>query len=77
MKIAAESTNKVVVFKLDKAEVQARIWEAQTETGVKCFLYVTRVMVDEHADHEQFQKELLEHKAPSAEAQEIPLRMIL
>ena len=73
MKITLESTTKIVELN----GVPARVWEGQTEDGIKLHAYVTRVAVNMEQDSSQFEKELQEHKAPSAEVEAIPLRMIL
>ena len=73
MRITAESTEKIVAFN----GVPARIWEAVTENGIRCHLYVTRIAVSEGEDCSEFDQELQEHKPPSVEIQAIPLRMIL
>lgn len=75
MKITIESTEKVVIF---NGNVKARIWEGFTKTGIKIHCYITRVAIDKDEPRaEEFEKELLEQKVPSAEIQAIPLRMIL
>ena len=76
MKIKAESTDKIVTLN----GIPARIWEAETENGVKCDLFVTRVGVlegQEAQDLAQFEKELKECKAPREDIKEFPLRLIL
>lgn len=74
MKITIESTSKVVQLN----GVPARIWEGQTDTGIKVHCYITRISIDkDEPDASQFEKELQEHRAPSAELEAIPLRMIL
>jgi hypothetical protein len=73
MKITIENTTKIV--KLD--DVPARIWEGETDSGVKVICYITRIAVADGEDHEQFRRELLEQRTPSAEVQAIPLRLII
>jgi len=74
MKITIESTTKVVELN----GVPARIWEGQTESGIKVHCYITRVAIDkEEKRNKQFKKELQECRVPSAEIQAIPLRLIL
>lgn len=77
MKLQAESTTKTVSLFVNGVAVPARIWEAVTERGVRCHLYVIRVAVARDQDATQFEEELLEQKVPSAEIQAIPLRLIL
>jgi hypothetical protein len=73
MKITIESTSKTVTLN----GVPARIWEGQTESGVKIHAFITRVAVPLDEDHSQFERELQEHRTPSPEVQAIPLRLIL
>ena len=73
MKIILESTTKIVELN----GVPARIWEGETEDGIKLHAYVTRVAVNREQDSSQFEKELQQHMAPSPEVEAIPLRMIL
>lgn len=71
---SAESTDKIV--ELDG--VPARVWEAVTEHGVKCHLYVTRIAVHKDQDNSQFEAELQEtHQPASAEIKAIPAKLIL
>lgn len=73
MKIKIESTTKIVTVN----GVPARIWEGKTESGISVHCYVTRIAVARDADASEFERELQEHKAPSAEIQAIPLGLIL
>lgn len=74
MKITVESTTKITHLN----GVPARIWEGQTESGIKVHCYITRVAIDKNEPRiEEFQKELQEQKAPSAEVEAIRLRMII
>jgi hypothetical protein len=73
MKITITSTTKIVTFH----GLPARIWEGQTESGIKCHAYVTRVAIGEGEDQSQFERELKAQQAPSAETEAIPLRMVL
>lgn len=73
MKIQIESTSKVVT--LDG--VPARIWEGRTDSGIPVHCYVTRIAVDQRSDLVEFERELQEHRAPSAAIQAIPLHLIL
>lgn len=74
MHIQIYSTEKIVTMN----GVPARIWEGITDSGIKVHAYVTRIAVDkDEPNTEQFEKELHEHRQPSAEIQTIPLRMIL
>lgn len=73
MTIKIVSTTRIVFLN----GVPARVWEGQTESGVKVIVFVTRILVKADENQEQFQKELHECAPPSAEVEAIPLRMIL
>lgn len=74
MNIQLHSTDKIVHMN----GLPARIWEGITESGISVHAYITRVACDkDEPNTEQFEKELQEHSAPSAEIEAIPLRMIL
>lgn len=73
MKVTLESTTKIV--KLNG--VPARVWEGETESGIPVHAFIMRVAVERGQDTEQFEKELEEQKAPSAEVEAIPGRMVL
>ena len=73
MKIEIESTTKIVHLN----NVPARIWEGKTASGIPVHCYVTRIAIGKDAEASEFERELQEHKPPSAEIQGIPLRMIL
>ena len=62
MQVQLESTEKVVTLN----GVPARIWEGHTAAGVRCHAYVTRIAVSDSDDVSQFERELQEHRAPSA-----------
>jgi hypothetical protein len=70
MKVTLESTSQIVQF--DGAE--ARVWEGETDSGIKVTAFVTRVAVDKDDDTEQFERELKEQRAPTVYW---PLRMVL
>ena len=76
MKIKLESTTKVV----EVNGIPARIWEGETESGIKVHAFINRVAVhkDESPEvHNQFKTELQECKQPSSDVTAYPLRMIL
>lgn len=80
MKITIVSTTKIVEVKpgIPSVGVPARIWEGTTESGIKVHCYITRIAIDkDEPNAEQFEKELMEQKAPSAEIEAIPGRLIL
>lgn len=57
--------------------VPARVWEGETESGIKVHAFIPRVAVDKNDDASEFEKELQECAAPSAEVEAIPTRLIL
>lgn len=74
MRVTIESTEKIIEFN----GIPARVWEGETESGIKIHCYITRVAINaDESRIDEFQKELQEQKPPSAEIQAIPLRMIL
>lgn len=74
MKITIESTNKIVELN----NVPARIWEGETETGIKVHCFITRVAVaKDEARIAEFENELQETREPSPEIKGIPARLIL
>lgn len=74
MTVTIHSTTKIVELN----GVPARIWEGETDTGIKVHCYVTRVAIDKDEPRaEQFQQELQECRVPSTDVQAIPLRLIL
>ena len=73
MKITIESTTRIVTAN----GVECRVWEGVTERGVKIQALIPRIAVANGQDTSQFEAELREHSAPSAEVQAFPLRMIL
>lgn len=74
MKITIESTSKIVELN----GIPARVWEGQTESGVKIHCFINRVAIDKDEPRvEEFEKELQEQKVPSVEVQAIPSRLII
>lgn len=73
MKITIESTSKIVLAN----GIQCRVWEGQTESGIKVECLIPRIAARKGQDLSQFEKELEECSPPSAEASAFPLRMIL
>ena len=73
MTMKISSTTKVV----EASGIKCRVWEGVTERGIKVEVLIPRVAALADQDLSQFEAELLECKAPSAEAQAFPLRMIL
>jgi hypothetical protein len=78
MKLIIESTTKIVEIDPGNGTiVPARIWEGQTESGIKVHCYITRVAVGKDEDQVQFESELRECRSPSPAIAAIPQRMIL
>lgn len=77
MKVTLESTTKLVNIILDGHEVPARVWEGFTEHGIGCHAFITRIAVREGDNASEFEKDLQEHRKPTAAIAAIPLRMIL
>lgn len=76
MKIILNSTTKVVQLGC----VSARIWEGETETGIKVHAYITRIAYDINEPPEvvkQFTSELEQCRVPSPAIEAIPLRLII
>lgn len=73
MKITIQNTNKYVIL----SGVNCRVWEGETETGVKVACLITRIAASAAEDLRQFDSELKEQRAPSPELDVFPLRMIL
>ena len=60
MRVMAESTR--VVTAIDGVPV--RLWEATTEAGIQCRLFVHRVVVHEDEDQTAFEAELQSQDMP-------------
>jgi len=78
MRVTLHSTNKIVQLVTNDGEIAARIWEGQTESGIPCHAFITRIAVDKDDHAAEFQRELVEtrHPSPAVDAA-YPLRMIL
>ena len=79
MKVTLYPTTKMVVLKADILSdgIPARVWEGETEQGVKCHALISRIAVDKDADATELFSSLFECAAPSAEVEAIPNRLIL
>ncbi len=76
MKIILENTTKEVELN----GVPARLWEGETDTGIKVHCFITRIAIHNNERQDvvqQFQSELHNCRVPSPELQLYPLRMIL
>lgn len=67
MKITIENTNKISTL----SGVPARIWEGETESGIKIICYVTRIVIKDMRKSAEFDREFVKIKLPSAKALEI------
>lgn len=80
MKITISPTSKIVILKPGEFAngVSARIWEGETESGIKVHCLITRIAVDkEEPRASEFQKELQEVLPPSPKVEAYPTRLIL
>lgn len=80
MKLHLESTLKIVTLLVNGAEVPARIWQGESDTGIPVHCYITRVAVKDGQAPEtyrQFEQALQEHAKARPEIEAIPLRLIL
>lgn len=78
MKVTLESTDKLTTLVTPNGAVPCRIWEGTTERGVRCHAYIVRIAVHVNDDASQFERELLEQRAPtSADVAAIPARLII
>jgi hypothetical protein len=75
MKIMIESTTQIV----EANGIQFRVWEGESERGVKVQCLIMRVVAREDAGRglEQFEADLQECRPPSPDFNPFPLRMIL
>lgn len=78
MIVRLESTTKVVELQTATGIVSARMWEGTTESGIPVHAFITRIAVHKTEDTTQFERELLEQRAPSADlAMVYPARLVL
>jgi hypothetical protein len=77
MKIIVESTDKIVDLIQDGVAIACRVWEGQTESGVKVHCFIPRIAAKDDQDLSQFERELQEKRRASPEICAIPLRLIL
>lgn len=78
MRVTLESTTRIIECSTgDGATFQARVWEGVTERGVKVQALIPRIAAHKDQDFTQFEAELKEQAAPSAEVCAFPLRLIL
>jgi len=60
MKITIEATEKITHLE----GVRVRLWEGQTESGVKCKVFVHQIAVHNEEDPAEFERELKEQMPP-------------
>lgn len=77
MKITIESTSQIVTIVQGVAEITARVWEGQTESGIKVACLIPRIVARRADDLTQFEAELKEQPVATAALFAFPLRMIL
>lgn len=74
MKLTIENTTKIVELN----GIPCRVWEGETESGIKVHCFISRVAIDKDEPRaEEFQKELQECKPPSQEVDGIPFGLII
>lgn len=85
MKITIESTTKIVTLEAaDSCQVQARVWQGHTDSGIPVQVFVTRIapeLPDTHPHIEvftaDFERELRRCADPRPSVEAIPLRLII
>lgn len=74
MMIILEKTDKLI----DVNGIQSRLWQGKTESGIPITCLIVRIAVNAEADQAEFEKELLETRPPSAEADKaFPARLVV
>lgn len=73
MTVTVHSTDQIVDA---QGGVKCRVWEGETESGIKVTMLVPRIAAHKDQDLSQFERELVEHKPPTL-TNVFPLRMIL
>src|SRR5438046_8536418 len=76
MRVSLESTTKIVRLMVEGREVPARIWEGQTESGIPCHAYITRIAVADGLHAAEVGGELVEHRRATPAAHAMPARCI-
>lgn len=74
MTVTLTSTAKIVTV---NGDIQCRVWEGATESGIKIQALIPRIAVHKNSDLAQFEAELQEQRPPAAEWEAFPLRLIL
>jgi len=73
MEIKLHNTTKIVQLN----GVPARIWEGCTSSGITVHAFITRIAADNSQNLAEFDAELSETSAPSADVAGIPLRLLI
>ena len=79
MEIIIHSTDRIVTLNSKGGgEIQGRVWEGNTDTGIPVVCVVTRIAAPLDRDQTEFRRELEEHEAPGDDAiAAFPLRMVI
>jgi len=84
MKITIESTAKIVTLIQGRSEIQARVWQGHTESGIPVQCFVTRIApeipkTDPRIDEltVEFERDLKRQADPRITVDAIPLRFII
>lgn len=78
MRVTLESTTKIVKLVVGGAELEARIWEGTTESGIKVHALITRIAAHKDDDLSQFEAELREQRPPTnPDINSYPARLVL
>jgi hypothetical protein len=77
VKITIESTTQMTILVENGQEILCRIWEGETDSGIKVQVLIPRLAAKRGQDLKQFEKELLETRPPSADFSAFPARLIL
>jgi hypothetical protein len=78
MTLTLTPTTRITQLVTESGVVPARVWEGTTETGIPVIALVTRIAVKQDQDCTAFERELLEQRPPSIEAQQaFPTRLVL
>ena len=79
MKITIQSTSEIVQIRTAEFadSIPCRLWEGQTESGIKVQCLISRIAALKNENLEEFQRELQEKQAPSEGIRAFPLRMII
>ena len=81
MKITIESTTQIVQLDVSAGKqrviLNCRVWEGETKSGIKVSALIPRIAALKGQDLQQFERELEEQEAPSADVRAFPLRMII